>query len=187
MRQHLARLKAEATVKPSAIKTRRVQQIEAELHELVHGRPDLVGLAAPVDPDAAASPMEFYFCPSHDSEEIYTRLVKSIRTTLSHDTPLVARTTGERELVELCAHVWRIQNKSILDLRVSFGFWTYCLGKESESEESIGNRRMLASSRKREGYAQEFGWGERVLEDLLEVTMEMSDGLEEQQVCCFPS
>jgi len=107
-------------------------------------------------------------------------LVWQARYTLGYDTPLLPKTTGERELIELCAGVWGIQNKSIAEVAVSFGIWSDCIGRDEDEDEVVGSRFKLTKhpARGRVSFTEEFGWAERVLEDLLDLAMDVEMGLE---------
>lgn len=157
---------------------------------MVHARPDLAGMdiASPRSTTVGQAGDEFFFTPNQRKDEVYARLVKQARLTLSWDTPLVPKTTGERELVELCAGVWGIKNKTVTEVGVSFQIWTDCLGKELEEDEMVGNRRMMTKGtpRKRASYTEEFGWAERVLEDLLELAMDIEAGIDKDEVSTLP-
>lgn len=145
-------------------------------------------IASPRSTTVGQAGDEFFFTPNQRKDEVYARLVKQARLTLSWDTPLVPKTTGERELVELCAGVWGIKNKTVTEVGVSFQIWTDCLGKESEEDEMVGNRRMMTrgTPRKRASYTEEFGWAERVLEDLLELAMDIEAGIDKDEVSTLP-
>jgi hypothetical protein len=152
----------------------------------MHARPDLAGLhylnSRTTSPSPGGSSQDFDFTPNQRKDEVYCRLVRSARITLGYDTPLVSQTTGERELVELCAGVWGIQHKTISELETTFEIWSNCLGQEEE-DEAVGSRRMMKSgARKRASYTEEFGWAERVLEDLLELALDAGAGLEHDEV-----
>jgi len=164
----------------------RIKSLQAELSALVHARPDLAGLQTPLSrtqsngPGPTTNGSDFFFTPNTRKDEIYSRLVWQARYTLGYDTALLPKTTGERELIELCAGVWGIQNKSIAEVAVSFGIWSDCVNSDSEDDEVVGSRFTLGKSpaRKRASYTEEFGWAERVLEDLLDLAMDIELGLE---------
>jgi len=187
LKVHLSQANAASQAKESSGYIQdRTTSLQAELNALVHARPDLAGMNV-VSPRASTSGQagdEFFFTPNQRKDEVYARLVKQARFTLSWDTPLTPKTTGERELVELCAGVWGIKNKTVAEVGVSFQIWTDCLGRESQEDEMIGNRRMMSkgSPHKRASYTEEFGWAERVLEDLLELAMDIEAGIDQDEV-----
>ena len=183
MKVHLVQANTAVQTTESPFMQERATSLQAELGALVHARPDLAGMNI-VSPTSGQSGKEFFFTPNQRKDEIYARLVKQARLTLSWDTPLTPKTTGERELVELCAGVWGIRNKTLAEVSVSFQIWSDCLGRESEEDEVVGNRRMMGpgASRKRASYTEEFGWAERVLEDLLELAMDIEAGIDDEEV-----
>jgi hypothetical protein len=184
LKLHLVNANADPKSKDSPSMQDRVKSVQAELGALVHARPDLAGLQTPLSRTQSNGPTtngsDFFFTPNTRKDEIYSRLVWQARHTLGYDTPLLPKTTGERELIELCAGVWGIQNKSIAEVAVSFGIWSDCIGRDSEEDEVVGSRFTLGKNptRQRASYTEEFGWAERVLEDLLDLAMDIELGLE---------
>lgn len=190
LKQHLVRLNANPRSKHSTQIQDRIHSIQTEIGALMHARPDLAGMnfsrasvssGSGLEKSAASS--DFFFTPSDRLDEIYGRLIRQARLTLSYDTPLASDTTGERELVELCAGIWGITGKSIKELAATLELWASCVANDEDDDELVGSQRLIRTPiRRKASYNEEFGWAERVKEDMFELEMDAESGLEAEEV-----
>lgn len=189
LKQHLIDLKAESQSAPTSSSQDRISALQAEISSLMHGRPDLAGLALTsrssvytVGSDSdSGSGVHLFFTPSNNKEKIYKRLAGRIHLVLEHDTPLTSSMYGERPLLDLCAGVWDIREKTALQLDAVTEIWKGSIEKAQFDEERVGVNRSQRNTAQMIRLEQN-GWAQRVTEGMKELEQDIASGLDDKTV-----
>ena len=155
----------------------------------MHGRPDLAGLALTsrssvytVGSDSdSGSGVHLFFTPSNNKEKIYKRLAERIHLVLEHDTPLTSSMYGERPLLDLCAGVWDIREKTALQLDAVTEIWKGSIEKAQFDEERVGVNMSQRNTAQMIRLEQN-GWAQRVTEGMKELEQDIASGLDDKTV-----
>lgn len=160
----------------------------------MHGRPDLAGLSLTsrssvytVGSDSdSGSGLHLFFTPSNNKEKIYKRLAERIHLLLEYDTPFTSSMHGEKQLLELCAGMWDIREKTALQLDAAAELWKASVEKAQIDEERVGVNRSPRNAVQQIQLEQN-GWAQRVVEAMKELEQEISSGLDDKTVSLHPA
>ncbi|KAJ9121626.1 hypothetical protein QFC22_002246 [Naganishia vaughanmartiniae] len=187
LKQHLIDLKAESQSGNSS--QDRISALQAEISGLMHGRPDLAGLTLTSRSSVytvgsesdSGSGVHLFFTPSNNKEKIFKRLAERIHLVLEYDTPLATSMYGERQLLDLCAGVWDIREKTALQLDAVAEIWKGSIEKAQFDEERVGVNRSHRNAAQQIALEQN-GWAQRVVEAMKELEQDVSSGLDDKTV-----
>lgn len=198
LKLHLQNINSDPRNKDSATAQLRLGSLQTEIATLLSARPDLgsgtsssrVSVPSLYDDGSrsigrkpsGSSSTDFFFTPFEQKDQIYTRLVKRIHELLGSETSFTQTVHGESELVEMCAGIWGIANKSEKEISVLIDLWSAASTAQQQQDESIASRvRMTMSKPQEHDSAAQQGWAQILQEALYELEVDASCGYEETE------
>lgn len=170
----------------------RISALQDEIAALMHARPDLAGLTltsrSSVHTTGSDSESNggtaLFFTPHTDKEKIYRRLAERVYLLLDYDTPMSSASFDERQLLDLCAGVWGVSDRTSLQLNAAVKIWGESILQSQVDEERVGAVRLNRESF-RDLEAKQDGWGSRVREAIKDLQSDISSTLDDDNVRCL--
>ena len=155
----------------------------------MHGRPDLAGFTLAsrssiytTNSEAdSISGANFFFTPSVDKDKVFQRLAARLYLLLGHETTLSDAVYDEERLLDLCAGVWGMSERTALQAEAVVGIWRENILKSQTDDERIGTVK-LGRNDLRELKTKQDSWGRRVIEALRDLETDISNTLDEDDV-----
>lgn len=168
----------------------RIASLQDEIAALMHGRPDLAGFTmtsrssvhtANSDSESISG-ASFFFSPSVDKDKVYQRLAERLYLLLGYETPLSDAVNDEERLLNLCSSIWGMSGKASLHIKAVVGIWRESIAKSHADDERVGTAKLSRNDFQELEMKQD-GWGARVMEALSDFETEISNTLDDDDVC----
>jgi hypothetical protein len=165
----------------------RIAALQDEIANLMHARPDLAGLTLTSRSSIYTTSSDsestggtgLFFTPHGEKEKVYQRLAERVYLLADLDSPGAYE---ERQLLDLCASIWGMTDKTSVQLDAVVGIWSESILASQADDERVGGGRRIERDSLRDLEAKQDGWGSRVVQALKELESEIAGTLDDDNV-----